>query len=145
MLLKNLIFIIINFLVSFMSDIILNDLSTNYGIVSSLKPYFYKQPIIKTACVAGITIVLALILTMAASNLLLGFSVPSNYRNLLYFSLLAFALGFIIDILIYKMNIFGNRLTLYYKEEGAGFWGATAFIFSIIISYFIQKNVICIY
>jgi hypothetical protein len=39
------------------------------------------------------------------------------------------------------MKIFGNKLDRYYKELGAGFWGATAFVFSIVISYNIQKNI----
>jgi hypothetical protein len=56
------------------------------------------------------------------------------------FSLLAFILGAILDILIYKMKIFGNRLDDFYKEYGAGFLGGAAFVFSVVISYFIQKN-----
>jgi hypothetical protein len=35
-----------------------------------------------------------------------------------------------------------NDLDLYYKVAGAGLWGALAFVFSIIISYIIQKIIV---
>jgi hypothetical protein len=44
-----------------------------------------------------------------------------------------------VDILIEKYKIFGNTLDEYYKDAGAGFWGAVAFIMSIMISYGIQS------
>ena len=47
--------------------------------------------------------------------------------------------GRIIDILIDEVKLFGNSLDKYYKEAGAGFWGAMAFIFSIIISLILLK------
>ena len=56
------IFMFLNFTVSFMSDIILNDLSTNFNIVTSLKSYFYKHSIIKSAFDAGMTILFALVI-----------------------------------------------------------------------------------
>lgn len=135
------IFTFLNFAVSFMSDIILNDLSTNFNIVPSLKSYFYKQSILKSAFDAGMTILFALVITMFFSYFLFGFVIPNNFTNLIYFSILAFLIGYILDILIYKFKIFGDRLNVYYKTLGAGFWGGLAFVFSIVISYFIQKNI----
>jgi len=135
-------FIFINFIVSFLSDIILNDLSTNFGFITSLKPYFNKESIIKSGIFAAITVEIALFITIIFSYLLFGFLFPTNNKNLLYFCILAFLIGYVIDIIIYKNKIFGNRLDAYYKSLGAGFWGATAFIFSIIISYIIQKNIL---
>ena len=67
------IFTFLNFAVSFMSDIILNDLSTNFNMVTSLKSYFYKQSIIKSAFDAGITILFALVITMLFSYFLFGY------------------------------------------------------------------------
>jgi hypothetical protein len=58
------------------------------------------------------------------------------------FCVLAFIIGYILDIAIDKLKIFGNRLNTYYKALGAGLWGAIAFIFAIVISYFIQKTII---
>ena len=139
---NTIIFILLNFLVGFMSDIVLNDLSTNYGIVSSLKSYFYKQSILKCAVEAGLTIVLALLITMFVSFILFKFIMPYNLFSLSQFLILAFSLGYIIDIFIEKNKIFGNRLNEYYKQVGGGLWGGLAFVFSIVISYFIQTNIL---
>ena len=133
-------FLFTNFEVAFVSDIVLNDLSTRSKIFYSLRPYFYKQSIVKCGLAAGITVVAALLPTMFAFYLATGTFVPHNSTTLLQFSLLAFILGVILDIFICKMKIFGNRLDDFYKEYGAGFLGGAAFVFSVVISYFIQKN-----
>jgi len=127
-----------------MSDIALNDLSTHFGIdiLKSLQPYFENQSILISAAAAGITIVVALLINMIISYFLLGFIIPNTLTRLLYFSISAFIVGYIIDVFICKMKIFGNRLDAYYEQVGAGIWGATAFVFSIIISYFIQNYII---
>ena len=135
------VFVFFNFAVSFISDIILNDLSTHFNIVTSLQPYFYKQSIIKCAFDAGLTVLFALVINMIFSYFLFGFIIPNNFTNLIYFCVLAFFIGYIMDILIYKFKVFGDRLNVYYKKLGAGFWGALAFVFSIVISFFIQKYI----
>ena len=100
-----------------------------------------KQSIIKCAFDAGATILFALVINMFFSYVLFGFVVPNNVTNLFYFCILAFLIGYILDILIYKFKIFGDRLDVYYKTLGAGFWGGLAFVFSIVVSYFMQKNI----
>ena len=134
-----LLFVFLNFSLAFASDIFLNDLSTHYGILKSLKPYFLNESIIKNAFLAGLTIIITLILTMIISYFVFGFAIPNNTKSLLYFCILAFIIGYAADFFIYKMKIFGNRLDMFYKEVGVGFWGAISFIFTIIISYVIQK------
>lgn len=134
---KIIIFIFLNFLLAFGSDIILNYLSFNYGIVESLTPYFNNRSVIGAAFSAGLTIVFALLINMLASHFILGFIIPNDVNELIYFCILAFVIGYIIDIYIYKQKVFGNSLDLFYKEVGAGFWGALAFLFTIVISYFI--------
>ena len=64
---------------------------------------------------------------------MLGFYIPHNITELIKFIGIAFPLGYVIDIIIDKLKIFGNDLNLYYKTAGAGLWGALAFVFSIII------------
>lgn len=135
-----LLFMFLNFAISFMSDIVLNDLSTNFNIIQPLQSYFHKQSILKCAFDAGATVLLALIITMVFSYFIFGFAIPNNLKNLFYFCILAFLLGYILDVFIYKFKIFGDRLNIYYKTLGAGLWGGLAFVFSIVISYFIQKN-----
>lgn len=141
---KVLIFIIIIFIISALSDIILNFLSRNslikeynLKIILSLRPYFKNKSIIKSAIYAGLTIVVALLINILLSKKIFGFYTPCNINELIKFTCIAFPLGYIIDIIIDKFKIFGNELDLYYKVAGAGLWGALAFVFSIIISYLI--------
>ena len=143
---KALLFIIIVFIVSALSDVLLNLLSRNsltkeynFKIILSLKPYFKNKSMIQSAVYAGITIIVALLINMLISKNIFGFYVPRNNNELIKFLSIAFPLGYIIDILIDKLKIFGSSLDLYYKAAGAGLWGALAFVFSIIISYCIQK------
>jgi len=135
---KIILFLFLIFSVSFVSDIVLNDLSTHFNIIKSLQPYFKNQSIIKCAFDAGITVLIAVLINMFFSYLFFGFIIPDTNIRLVYFCILAFLIGYIIDIFIYKFNIFGNRLTKYYDEYGAGLWGAIAFVFAIMISYFIS-------
>jgi H+/Cl- antiporter ClcA len=139
---KPITFIIINFFVSFFSDIVLNDLSRSNTIKSlrSLQLYF-NQSIIKCAFVAGLTVVIALLINMALSYFLFTFVIPTNFIQLTCFCILAFFIGYLIDIIIYRFKLI-DGLTNYYKEFGAGLWGAIAFVFSIVISYFIQKYIL---
>jgi H+/Cl- antiporter ClcA len=137
---KPITFIIINFFVSFFSDIVLNDLS-RFNIIESLESYFNKQSIIKCAFIAGLTIVIALLINMACSYFLFSFMVPTNFIQLICFCILAFFIGYLIDIIIYRFKLI-DGLTNYYKSFGAGLWGAAAFVFSIVISYFIQKYIL---
>jgi len=141
---KVIIFIIIIFIVSALSDIILNLLSTNkfikdynFKIILSLRSYFKNKSIIQSAIYAGITIVVALLINMLISKNIFGFYTPRNNNEFIKFILIAFPLGFIVDIIIDKFKIFGNELDSYYKVAGAGLWGALAYVFSIIISYLI--------
>ena len=84
---------------------------------------------------AGLTIVSALLISLSVSYLCFGFIIPLSYNEMIYFLLISFILGYIIDYLIYKWQLFGESLNQYYQLAGAGFWGASAFLFSIIISY----------
>ena len=141
-------FVFINFIVSFMSDILLNDLAStkqNYirhQIIDSLRDYFKNKTIIYSAILAGITIVLVLIGTMLLSRLIFGFYNPTTLHQLLLFIIIAFPLGYIADIFIDYFKVFGSTLNKYYKIAGAGFYGAFAFIVSVCLSYIIQKNLL---
>lgn len=142
-------FLIINFIVAMLSDITLNDIANNKGpkfiksdIISSLKPYFQNKSIILASIYAGLTICLATIILSLISKPTLGYYVPNNFKQLLIYLIPAFLIGFLLDIAIDKLNIFGDSLKSYYKTAGAGLWGALAFIFSIIISYLIQKYIL---
>ena len=139
-------FYLINFCVSFISDIVLNDLAKlnetsmfSTRIIRSLRPYFKDKPITISGLYAALTIVIALGIVSFISKYIFGFYYPKNVVQLIKFLVLAYPIGHFADIVIDKLKIFGNTLDDYYKEAGAGMWGAIAFIFSIVISYILEK------
>lgn len=139
-------FIFLNFAVSFIADIFLNDIANppspfpiKSTIIDSLKPYFEHKSIVAAASYAGITVALATIILTIITYVTIGVAVPSTLFELLLLLILAFPIGFIIDDLIYRFNIFGKSLQPYYKKAGAGVWGALAFIVSIVVSYGLQN------
>jgi hypothetical protein len=137
----------LHFYIGFISDLVLNYLSRqSYSpkSIRTLEVYFMRNTIkselfrnIVSATNAGFTIVGALIITMLFSKMIFGFTHPIVYKQLYLFIPLAFIIGYIADIFIYKTQLFGKTLNSYYKDSGSGLWGALAFIFSILTSYFL--------
>jgi hypothetical protein len=144
---------LIYFFVGFFSDIVLNYLSRQTyapDSVRALYVYFFRKlsytrsPLLRdlvSAINAGLTIVAVLLLTMFASHYVFHFTHPRTLRELLKFMLLAFPLGYIADVFIYKTELFGPTLNPFYKIAGAGFSGAAAFLFSILVTYFIMDYI----
>jgi hypothetical protein len=137
-------FLFLNFAIGFFSDLVLNILSrsSSYSIpaIRALKPYFnhYNSPILP-AVYAGLTVLSVLLITIFFSYFLFGFASPLNRKQLYPFLLLSFPIGYLADILIYKLQIFGSSLNPFYKIAGAGFWGAMSFIFAISVAFFLQQ------
>lgn len=133
-------FLFINFIVGFIADIILNDFSRKPAsklfaskIIQSLNTYFLNKSIIQAGVYAGLTVIVVLIPTIILFNLY--FDV---FENKLLFTIFSFITGFISDIIIDKLNIFGNTLKPFYRLAGSGVWGGLAIAFSVVISYLIQ-------
>jgi hypothetical protein len=135
-------FIIINFFVSYVSDNVLNDLSkyTPYKALTSLAPYFKNKSIVVAGIYAGLTVVFATILLMLFNRLFLNTYLPESRSEFIITILTAYVIGYALDVFIYKMNIFDN-LQLFYKTVGAGNGGALSFLFSLIISFIVLKLV----
>ena len=129
-------FIIINFFVSYVSDNVLNDLSkyTPYKAFTSLAPYFKNKSIVVAGIYAGLTVVFATILLLLFNRLLLNTYLPESRSEFIITIFAAYVIGYALDMFIYKMNIF-NNLQLFYKTVGAGNGGALSFIFSLVISF----------
>ena len=132
-------FIFINFFVGFISDLVLNILSRiKYSppSIRALYTYFkHYDSAILPAIYAGLTVISVLIPVMIVSYIIFGFATPVNKTQLLLLILLSIPFGYFADVIIYKYNIFGNKLDPFYEIAGAGFWGAMSLIFSIIISW----------
>ena len=139
------------FFIGFLSDLILNYFSRQTyapASIKALKVYFLRHSIknalardIVSAINAGLTIVVAIFLTMGLSQFTFKFAHPHTLPQLYKFLLLAFPIGYLLDILIYKTEWFGPTLTPFYKIAGAGFWGAAAFIFAILLAFFLYKSI----
>ena len=134
-------FVLVNFAVSFFSDLLLNYLSRTTLIhipksLVALRPYFihYNNALL-TAVYAGLTVMTILLITLVFSNLVFGFTVPRTGKQLSQLLVLALPLGYGADVFIYKYKVFGTTLDPYYKAAGAGLGGALAFAFSLIVSY----------
>lgn len=133
-------FIFINFVVSFISDIILNDLSKKH--IQALIPYFKDKYIFEAGVYAGLTICLTLIFVMFVSNKMFKFHIPNSTNEIVKFCVLAFVIGYIVDMYINRFKIFGNTLDEYYELYGEGLYGGLAFLFSILLSLLIQKKLL---
>ena len=138
-------FVIINFCVAYVSDNVLNDLSKYSKIKAfeSLLPYFRKKTIVGAGIYAGLTIAIATILLMILYNAIFNSYLPnassfkfssSTFMVYFIFFIIAYFIGYALDVFIYKMNIFDNLQT-FYKEVGAGNGGALSFIFSLTLSF----------
>jgi hypothetical protein len=136
--------VLLYFFIGFFSDLMLNYLARQSfapATIQALQVYFKSNNnAIATAAYAGLTIVAVLLVTMGLAQLLFNFAHPRTVPELLKFLLLAFPLGYLADIIIYKTELFGPSLNPYYKLAGAGFWGAAAFLFSIFLSFIILKK-----
>lgn len=140
--------VLLNFFIGFVSDLILNYLSRQKYAPASIKTLeiYFKRKEIKTeplrtiisAINAGLTIVACLLIIMFISHFMFGFAFPVRLKQLYKYIVLTFIVGYAADVIIYKLHIFGDTLDPYYKVVGAGLWGALAFIFSIVLSYFLN-------
>ena len=138
-------FVIINFCVAYVSDNVLNDLSKYSKIKAfkSLLPYFKKKTTVGAGIYAGLTIVVATILLMILYNAIFNSYLPntssfnfssSTFMVYFIFFIIAYFIGYALDVFIYKMNVFDD-LEQFYKEVGAGNGGALSFIFSLTLSF----------
>jgi hypothetical protein len=68
------------------------------------------------------------------NRLFLNTYLPNSRSEFIITIVIAYAIGYALDVFIYKMNIFDNLQT-FYKTVGAGNGGALSFLFSLIISF----------
>jgi hypothetical protein len=133
----NIPFLVLNGIIAFFSDIILNILSHyDIGNINTLLPYFKNKSTFKAALYATITVIIIVIIIMNIFKILYGKTLPENNIETIKYLILTFIVGYIADVLIHKLNIF-PKLDLYYKTFGSGLWGGLAICFSVIISLYI--------
>ena len=87
---------------------------------------------------------MAKVITFLIINFIVSFmaDIPITKEHLVKYCVLGYILGYIIDMLIEKLSIFGKSLDKFYEIVGSGHSGAAAFVVSIIMSYFLQNNLL---
>jgi H+/Cl- antiporter ClcA len=131
---NEILFLVFNFLIGFFSDIVLNILANqDIQFLKSLKPYFANKSVSKAALYAGITVVIIVGIIMSIFQLTYDKYLPETVNEYFIYLLISFVIGFIADIVIYKINIF-PKFKLYYQKVGKGLWGSLAILFSVITS-----------
>ena len=134
-------FILINFCIGFFSDIALNILTKkNVEYLSSLKPYFSNKSALRAAVYAGITVaVIVFVISKIFKETYKYYGepnkeLPATYEEYQIFIIITFLIGYLADIIIYKVNIF-PKLKQYYNDIGYGLWGGLAIVFSVVVSF----------
>jgi hypothetical protein len=135
-------FLFVVFVVAFICDVILNDLSRRTKVLASIRPFYDSDSITKLAIYSGIIISSATILLMLIFFAVFKKYLPSNMFEILIFFLMAYIVGYILDVLIDKTELLGKSIKPFYKEFGSGNSGAVAFMFMLVVSLFIFKVVL---
>ena len=138
-------FLIFNALVGFFSDIVLNIIAKHdiYKPITTLRPYFENKTMFQAAFYALLTVVIIVGIIMKLFQLFYNKYLPETKKEYVIYFILTFIVGYIGDIVIYKLNIF-PRLKTYYRVVGKGLWGSLAILFSVVLSLIginVYKNV----
>ena len=131
-------FLIFNAIIGFFSDIILNIISKYdiYKPITTLRPYFEDKTMFQAAFYALLTVVIIVGIISIVFNMIFNKFLPVTQKEYIIFLILTFIVGYIGDIVIYKLNIF-PKLKTYYDVVGKGLWGGLAILFSVIVSFII--------
>jgi H+/Cl- antiporter ClcA len=145
-------FLLLNAKIAFLSDIILNILATKnikllekYSFMDSLKtlkPYFQNKSPFLAAFYALLTVIIIVGIIMKIFQIFYDKYLPEKGKEIFIYLVISFIVGYVGDILIYKWDIF-PRLKTYYRVVGKGLWGAIAIVFSVFMSLiylYIYKN-----
>ena len=110
--------------------------------IGSFRPYFERKSITVAAIYAGLTILVATLILFGVSKNVLGTMIPSKPIMIVMYFALSYVIGYALDVVIEKTDVFGPSLHPYYEVVGSGHWGAIAFVFSIVMSYTMQKTIV---
>ena len=140
---NELLFLLLNAKIAFVSDILLNILVNSnvkilheykiYDSLKTLKPYFQNKSMFLAAFYALLTVIIIVGLIMKTFHITHDKYLPESKKEYFIFLVISFLIGYIGDIIIYEINIF-PKLKQYYRVVGKGLWGALAILFSIIVA-----------
>lgn len=144
--LQVILFVGINFLITFICNLLLNDLSnnkiisTNLSLIYSFQEYFKDKSILLAAFYPSIILAIFVFFVIILSKFILKFWIPENINNLIKFNIIALIMGFIMNLFIRYSKIFGNSLNNFYKKNGSSIIISLGLLFSINASYIIIKT-----
>lgn len=142
-------FILINFIVSCISDIIIQYFTYQPNAnarLKSLRPYYQYYGKNTSIILAGITVCTVLLIHLLLFKIIFGIYLPTrSIKLIIYFLIFALILGYIADYIINTHHVFGRTLNEYYKIKNAHIWGMLAYFFSIFISYLIFGVIVIIW
>jgi len=140
---NEILFLLLNAKIAFLSDILLNILATKkikilekYSFMDSLKtlkPYFLNKSMFQAAIYALLTVIIIVGIIMKIFQIFYDKYLPESSKEIFIYLVISFIVGYVGDILIYKWDIF-PRLKTYYRFVGKGLWGAIAIVFSVFMS-----------
>ena len=137
-------FLVFNALIGFLSDIVLNIIAKNdiYKPITTLRPYFEDKTMFQAAFYALLTVVIIVGIIMKLFQIFYNKYLPETKKEIFIYFILTFIVGYIGDIVIYKLNIF-PLLKTYYRVVGKGLWGSLAILFSVglsLLGLYIYEN-----
>ena len=138
-------FLVFNALIGFFIDIVLNIISKHdiYKPVTTLRPYFENKTTFQAAFYALLTVIIIVGIIMKLFQIFYNKYLPETKKEIFIYFILTFIVGYIGDIVIYKLNIF-PRLKTYYRVVGKGLWGSLAILFSVglsLIGIHVYRNI----
>ena len=140
-------FAVILFIVSMMSDVVLDYASTLHGANKALKaliPYYTKYGSILAPILAGVTVLTVYIINVVIFDIYVGIFPHSSIKPFVFLSL-AVILGILADFTIDTFHIFGDSLKQWYRLPFSYGWGFVAYLFALLISYIIDKIIVAVY
>ena len=99
---------------------------------AKLRRYFAQRSILGAAGAAGLTVMLGAAAVLVVTQLLFGYAVPADAKEVLLTLGVSFALGCAMDVAIERLRVFSG-LEPYYAAHGAGVWGGASLVVSMLV------------
>ncbi len=135
-------FILISFVVGFVADIVLNDLSKSNKTFVTLRPYYADKSIFYACFLSGVIIAIGTGVLMVAYKMLTKSYLPSTFSQIVMFLAVGYVVGYLLDVAIDKFNILGESIKPFYKAFGSGHSGAIAFEVALVATILTAKYVL---
>lgn len=132
--------VLFNGITAAVADVALNDISRANNF-AKLRPYFEHKSILQAAGYAGLTVMVGAAAVLLTTQLLLGYTTPRQWTEVLLTLGVSFGIGVGMDVLIRRFHVFSG-LDAYYNTYGAGVWGGASLVVSMAVALAMQAYVL---